>query len=285
MSRLLPWRLLSLHSTGWRHTGFSSGSMWPQQLRHMDLVAQRHVESSWTRGHIHVPCIGRWMLNHWSTREVLSCTLSKGVNTRKPPSSQSYGFSSSHVWMWELDHKEGWVPKTWCFWTVVLVKTLESPLDCKEIQPVHPKGNQSWIFIGGTDAEAEAPIFWPPNAKSQLIRNDPDAGQDLRQQEKGTTEDKIIGWHHCLDGHESEQAPRDCEGQGGLACCSPWGCKELDMPERLTNNNNQETRSTMGAISKAATVAGTSWLLSPSAESWLISGLRGEVSLHILGQK
>ena len=107
--------------------------------------------------------------------------------------NQSYGFSSSHVWMWELDHKEGWALKNWCFWTVVLEKTFQSPLDCKEIQPVNPKGNQFWMFIGRTDAEAEAPIFWPPNAKNWLIGKDPDAGKDWRQEEKGTTEDEMVG--------------------------------------------------------------------------------------------
>ena len=125
----------------------------------------------------------------------------------KGPYSQSYGFSSSHVWMWELDHKEGWALKNWCFWTVVLKKTLESPLDCKEIQPVHPKGKQSWIFIGRTDAKAEAPILWLPAVKSRLIGKDPDAGKDWRQEEKGMTEDEMVGWHHRLDGHEFEQAP------------------------------------------------------------------------------
>ena len=111
---------------------------------------------------------------------------------------QSSGFSSSHVWMWELNYKESWVPKNWCFWTGALEKTPESPLDCKEIQPVHPKGNQSWIFIGRTDAEAEAPILWPPNAKSWLIGKDPDAEKDWRQEEKGMAEDEMIGWHHWL---------------------------------------------------------------------------------------
>ena len=108
--------------------------------------------------------------------------------------SQSYGFSSGHVWIWVLDHKEGWAPKNWCFWTVVLEKTLECPLDCKEIQPVHPKGNQSWIFIGRTDPES--PIFWPPDMKSWLIRKDSGSGKDSRQEEKGMTEDKMVGWHH-----------------------------------------------------------------------------------------
>ena len=114
----------------------------------------------------------------------------------KGPSSQSYGFFSSLVWMWESDYKESWVLKNWCFWTVVLEKTFESPLDCKEIQPVHPKGNQSWIFIARTDAEAETPLLWPPDAKNWLIWKDPDAGKDWRREEKGTIEDEVVGWHH-----------------------------------------------------------------------------------------
>ena len=122
----------------------------------------------------------------------------------KGPSSQSYGFSSSHVWMWETDYKESWAPKNWCFWGVVLEKTLESPLDCKEIQPVHPKGNQPWIFIGRTDAEAETPILWPPNAKNWLIWKDPHAEKDWRWEEKGMTEDEMVEWHHWLNGHEFE---------------------------------------------------------------------------------
>ena len=116
-------------------------------------------------------------------------------------------FSSSHVWMWELDHKESWALKNWWFWTVVLEKTLESPLDCKQIQPVHPKGDQSWVFIGRTDAEGETPILWPLDAKNWLIGKDPDAGKDWRQEDKGMTEDEMFGWHHWLDGHESEWTP------------------------------------------------------------------------------
>ena len=119
--------------------------------------------------------------------------------TNKGPFSQSYGFSSSHVWMWELDYKESWALKNWCFWTVVLEKTLESPLDCKEIQPVHPKGNQSLTFIGRIDAETETPILWPPDAKNWLTGKDPDAGKDWRQEEKGTTEDEMVGCHHPLE--------------------------------------------------------------------------------------
>ena len=122
---------------------------------------------------------------------------------------KAIGFSNSHVWIWELDHKESWALKSWCFWTVVLEKTLESPLDCKEIKPVNPKRNQPWILIGRIEAEAETPILWPPDAKNWLIWKDPDAGKDWRQEEKGMTENKMIGWHHQLDGHEFEQDPGD----------------------------------------------------------------------------
>ena len=150
--------------------------------------------------------------------------------------------SSSHVWMWELDHKESWVLKNGCFWTVVLEKTLESPLHCKESIPVSPKGNQSWIFIGRTDAEAETPILWPPDMKNWHIETDPDAGKNRRWEKKGTTEDEMAGWHHQLDGHEFEQAPGVGDGRGSLECCSPWGNKELDMTEwlnwKLTQNKS-----------------------------------------------
>ena len=125
----------------------------------------------------------------------------------KGPSSQSYGFSSCHVWMWELDHKESWALKNWSFWNVVLEKTRERPLDYKEIQLVNTKGNQSWIFIGRTGSEAEVSIFWLPDVKNWLTRKDPDTGKDQRQEEKGTTEDEMVGWHHRLNGHEFEQAP------------------------------------------------------------------------------
>ena len=137
--------------------------------------------------------------------------------------------------MWELDHKESWVLKNWCFWSVVLEKTLESLLDCKEIKPVHPKGNQFWVFIGRTDAEAETAILWPLDAKSQLFGKDPDAGKYWRQEEKGMTEDEMVGWHHWLNGHEFEQAPGLGQGQGSLACCSPWCHKESDTTEWLNN--------------------------------------------------
>ena len=153
-------------------------------------------------------------------------------SANKGLSSQGYGFSSGHVWMWELDCKESWALKNWCFWTVVLEKILESPLDCKEIQPVHPKGDQSWVFIGRTDAEAETPVLWPSHAKSWLIGKDSDAGRDWGQ-EKGMTEDEMAGWHHGLDGHEFGWAPGVGDGQGGLVCCDSWGCKEFNTTRWL----------------------------------------------------
>ena len=135
--------------------------------------------------------------------------------------------------MWELDHKEHWVPKNWCFLTVVLAKTLESPLDCKEIQSVHPKGNQSWIFIERTDVEVETPILWPSNVKNWLTGKDPESGEDWRQKDKGAPEEEVVGWLHRLDGHEFEQAQGYGKGQGRLACCSPWGRKESNTTEWL----------------------------------------------------
>ena len=124
--------------------------------------------------------------------------------------------------MWELDYKESWAPKNWCSWIVVLEKSLESPLDCKEIQPVHSEGDQSWVFIGRTNAGAETPVLWPPDVKSWLTGKDTDAGKDWRQKEKGMTEDEMVGWHRWLDGHEFEQTLGVGDGQGSLACCSPW---------------------------------------------------------------
>ena len=149
------------------------------------------------------------------------------------PSSQSYGFSSSHVWMWQLDHKGSWASKNWCFWTVVLERTLESPLDYKENKPVNIKGNQSWIFIGRTDVEAETPLLWPPDVKNRLIWKDLDAGKDWRQEKNRTTEDEMVGWHHWLNGHGFGWTLVAGDGQGGLACCIPWGCKESDRTEQL----------------------------------------------------
>ena len=138
-----------------------------------------------------------------------------------------------------LDYKESWAVKNWWFWTVVLEKALESPFDCKEIQPVHPKENQSWIFIGRTDAEAETPVLRPPDTNNQLIGKDPDAGKDWRQEEKRTTVDEIVEWHHWLNGHEFEQALGVADGQGSLACYSPWGCKESTYLSDSTELNCQ----------------------------------------------
>ena len=181
----------------------------------------------------------RWLLQPWNLKTLApwkkSCDQprqhikkQRHYFANKGLSSQSYGFSSNHVWMWELDYKESWALKNWCFWTVALMKTLESPLDSKEIQPVHPKGNQSWIFIGRIDAEAETPILWPPDVKNWLTGKDPDAGEDWRQEEKGMTEDEMVGWHYWLDELEFEQALGVGDGQGSLACCSAWGLKESD---------------------------------------------------------
>ena len=153
----------------------------------------------------------RWRLQPWNEKTLAPWKESydqtrqhikkqKHYFANNGPSSQGYGFSSGHVWMWELNYKESWTPKNWCFWSAVLEKTLESPLDCKEIQPVNPKGNHSWIFIGRTDIEAETPILWPPDAKSWFIWKDPDAGKDWGQEEKRTTEDEMVGWHHWLNG-------------------------------------------------------------------------------------
>ena len=185
----------------------------------------------------------RWRLQPWNSKTLASWKKNEEQPRQhikkqkhhfdyKSPSNQSTGFSSSLVWMWEFDHKESWVPKNWCFSTVLLEKTLESPLDCKKIKPVNPKGNQSWIFTGRTDDEAEAPILWPPDAKNWLIWKAPDAKKDWRH-EKGTTEDEMVGWHHRLNGHEFGWTPGVGDGQGGLACCSSRGRKESDTTEQL----------------------------------------------------
>ena len=163
--------------------------------------------------------------------------------------------------------------KNWSFQTVVLEKTLKNPLDSKKIKPVNPKGNQPWIFVERTDAEAEAPILWPPDVKSGLIRKDPDAGRDWRQEEKGTTEGEMVEWHHWLSGHEFEQTPGDGEGQGSLPCCSPWGCKELDTNERL---NKTRMRSWILALSlghnKIPGLLGISWVYFVCVRAWITRG-------------
>ena len=163
-------------------------------------------------------------------------------------------FPSSHVQMWELDHKEGWALKNWCFQTVVLEKTLESPLDCKEINQSILKENQPWIFLGRTDAGTEALICWPPDTKSQLIGKDPDAGKDWKQK-KRVTEDEMVGWHRQVNGHELGPTPGDCEGQGGLVCCSLWCGKESDTTRRLNNNNQVASN----VLSTSAQVRHSPW--------------------------
>ena len=157
--------------------------------------------------------------------------------------------------MWELDYKESWALKNWCFWTGVLENTLESPLDYKEIQPVHPKGDQPWICIGGTDVEAETPILWPPDAKSWLIWEDPDVGKDWGQEEKGTTEDEIVGWYHRLNRHEFVQTLGVGDGQGGLVCCGPWGCRVRHNWATELNWREQ----TVGAQCRRAQVLSAHW--------------------------
>ena len=162
-------------------------------------------------------------------------SILKSIDITLPtsPSSQGYGFSIGHVWKWELDCEKSSGLKNWCFWTVVLEKTLESPLGCKEIQPFHPKGDQSWVFIGRTDVEAKTPTLRPHDAKSCFIGKDLDAGKDFGQKEKGTTEDEMVGWHHWHNGHSFGWTPGVADGQGGLACCGSWGCKESDPTEQL----------------------------------------------------
>ena len=167
-----------------------------------------------------------------------------------------------------------WVPKNWCFWTVVLEKTLESPLDCKEIQPVHPNGDKSWVFIGRTDVEAETPVLWPPHAKSWLIGNIPDAGRDWGQEEKGMTEDEMAGWDHWLDGHESEWTLGGGDGQGGLECCDSWGRKESDTTEWLLSASQvvlvvKNPPANAGGIRNPGSIPGSG--ISPGGESWKFS--------------
>ena len=162
---------------------------------------------------------------------ITSWEIERHYFVNKGPSSQSYGFSSGHAWMWELDYKDSWTLKNWWFWTVVLEKTLESSLDCRDIQPVHPKGNQSWVFIGSTGVEVETLVLWPPDAKSWLIRKDPAAGRDWGQEEKEMIEDEMVGWHHQLNGHGFWWTLGVGDGQGGLASCDSWGHKESDTTE------------------------------------------------------
>jgi len=200
--------MVSSSITSWQVDGETMGT-----LRDYFLGLQNHC---------------RWWLQPWNQRCLLlgrkvmtnldSILNAETLLCHKVLSSQSYGFPSSHVWIWELDYKENWTPKNWCFSTVVLEKTFESPLDCKEIKPVSPTENQSWIFIGRTYDKTEAPILWPPDAKNWLFGRDPDARKDWRQAEKRMAEDEMVGWHHWLDGHEFEWTLGVGDGQGGLVC-------------------------------------------------------------------
>ena len=231
---LWTWVLASSGTCWWTGKPDVLQSMGSQRIRHhwvTELNSKNKIQ--WPKSHtfritLKWECIAfKLPIN---LRKINATILQTPIQS---PSSQGYGFSSGHVWMQELDCKESWAPKNWCFWTVVLEKTLESPLDCKDIQPVHPKRDQSWVFIGRTGFVAENPILWPPNAKSWLIWKDPDAGKDWGQEEKGATEDEMVGWHHRLNGHRFVWTLGVGDGQGGLACCDSWGRKESDVTEQL----------------------------------------------------
>ena len=203
-----------------------------QEKEHWHQRAGRLWDEYWfciSPSHVPVTVLDQHVFRYF----LLTLEKQRYYFVNKGPSSQGYGFSSGHVWIWELDYKESWAQKNWCFWTVVLEKTLESTLDCKKLQPVHPKGDQSWVFIGRTDVEAATPILWPPDVKSWLIWEDPDAGKDWGQEKKGTTEDEMAAWHHWLSGHGFGWTPGVGDGQGGLACCGSWGRKESDTTEQL----------------------------------------------------
>ena len=190
---------------------------------------------------------------------------------------QSVWFSSSRVWVWELDHKEGWALKNWCFWPVILEKTLESPLDCKEIKPVIPKRNQSWIFIGRTDAKAETPVLWSPDAKNWLTGKDPDAGKEWRQEEKGTIEDEMAGWHHWLNGHEFEQAVGDGGGQG-----SPMDTLQSLVPQRVGHDWETEQQAVSNQYANLVVLSVFSWNgpgRTGVRESW--SGIPPREDVHL----
>ena len=192
------------------------GKQWNFE-RHSFLGLQNHWR--WRLQPWNEKTLAPWKESYDQTRQHIKKQRHYFAN--KYPSSQNYGFFNSHVWMWELNYKESWAPKNWCFWSVVLEKTLESPLDYKEIQPVNPKGNHSWIFIGRTDVEAETPILWLPHVNNWLTGKDADAGKYWKQEEKGMTEDEMVGWHDWLNGHEFEQALGVGDEQGSLECCSP----------------------------------------------------------------
>ena len=214
----------------WVAISFSNVWKWKEKVK--SLSRARLLATPWIAAYQIPPSVGFSRQEYWSGVPLLPSLYQPREHIKKQrhyfadkgPSSQNYLFSSSHVWMWELDYKKSWAPKNWCFWAVVLENTLESPLECKEIQPVNPKGNQSRIFIERADAEVEALILWLPDAKNWLIGKDHDAGKDWRWEEKGMTEDEMVGWHHWLNGHEFEQAPGVGDGQGSLVFFSPWVC-------------------------------------------------------------
>ena len=212
-------------------------------------LGEKRAMKLWNQGHSGDELdVAFWLLALHSDCCLWFCCSLRHYFANKGPSSQGYGFSSGHVWMWELDCEESWALKNWCFWTGVLEKTLESPLDCKEIQPVHSEGDQPWDFFGRNDAKAETLVLWPPHTKSWLIGKDSDAGRDGEQEEKGTTEDEMAGWHHWLNGRESEWTPGVGDGQGGLACCDSWGWKESDTTERL--NWTELNRKSSGKVKR-----------------------------------
>ena len=194
----------------------------------------------------------------------------------KGPSSQGYGFSSGHVWMWELEYKESWAPKNWCFWTVVLEKTLESPLDSKEIQPVHPEGDQSWVFIWRSDAEAETPNTLATWCKELTHLKRPRCWESWGQEEKGTAEDEVVWWHHQLNGYEFGWAPAVCVGQGRLAYWSSWGRKESDVTERLnwTELNLLLMLKTLKAGREGDNRGCDGWMASPAQWTWVWASSR-----------
>ena len=218
--RLYFWVITGRGATTWRRAIWKR--CWPDWAM-MWMRNDIYCDSPLGFGIYVLEAAGKHIVTEFArkTREISSMPNQRSIQSK-------LWFSSSHVWIWQVDHKEGWAPKNWSFWTVVLEKTLESSFDCKEIKSASPKGNQPWIFIGRTHAETEALILWPTDAKNWLIGKDPDAGKDWRQEEKGMTEDEMVGWHHWLGGHELEQTLQDSEGQGSLVCCSPWGHKESD---------------------------------------------------------
>ena len=232
------------------------GRMWPwgndlpsgssPQLKHLRRLRRPRI-------------LGSLLLVLWS------CCYSEGNRPR------ATGFGRRSVWMWQLDHRECWALKNWCSQTVVLKKTLESPWDSKEIKPVNPKRNKPWIFIRRTDANAKAPILWPPDSKSGLTGKDPDAGKDWRQEEKEVTVDEMVRWQHWLDGHEFEHALGVGDVKGSLACCSPWGRKELDTTEQLNWTHLSSTEPVVDCEHSSKTYSSMSWISTVFMEFFLIT--------------